>query len=93
MSSGLVGRTIRRSVAWPIQAQPALYYLDGYSARAAGDYDDALVAFRRALAIEPDNAEVLANVGFIASERGQDEEAERLLRRAIALVEAAMRRW
>jgi Flp pilus assembly protein TadD len=35
--------------------------------------------------LQPDNADVLGNLGYIASQRGEHQEAERLLRRAIAL--------
>jgi Flp pilus assembly protein TadD len=35
--------------------------------------------------IQPNNPDVLANLGFIYSERGESEEAEKLLRRAICL--------
>ena len=44
-----------------------------------------LAAFRQALRLQPDNPDVLGNLGYIASQRGEHEEAERLLRRAIAL--------
>jgi protein O-GlcNAc transferase len=42
-------------------------------------------AFEQALRRQPDNADVLSNLGYIASQRGEQEKAERLLRRAIAL--------
>ena len=35
--------------------------------------------------MQPDNPDALSNLGYIASQRGQNEEAERLLRRAIQL--------
>jgi tetratricopeptide (TPR) repeat protein len=37
------------------------------------------------LKLQPDNADAIANLGYIASQRGENVEAERLLRRAIEL--------
>jgi Flp pilus assembly protein TadD len=37
------------------------------------------------LKLQPDNPDVIASLGYIASQRGQHEAAERLLRRAIEL--------
>jgi Flp pilus assembly protein TadD len=37
------------------------------------------------LKLQPDNPDALSNLGYIASQRGENVEAERLLRRAIAL--------
>jgi Flp pilus assembly protein TadD len=44
-----------------------------------------VAAFKAALKLQPDNADVLANLGYIASQRGENAEAESLLRRAIEL--------
>ena len=44
-----------------------------------------LKAFTRSLELQPKNGAALANLGFIAAERGQDAEAEKLLRRALEL--------
>jgi tetratricopeptide (TPR) repeat protein len=57
----------------------------GYAARAEGLYDEALIAFQRSLAIKANNADVLANLGFIYSERGQYADAEKFLRQALAI--------
>jgi len=45
----------------------------------------ASAAFHRALELDPNNADAIANLGYIASEQGNSEEAEKLLRRAITL--------
>src|SRR6185437_5293730 len=37
------------------------------------------------LKLQPDNPDAMANLGYIASQRGESVEAERLLRRAIQL--------
>ncbi len=60
-----------------------LNYLKGYTARAEGLYDEALVAFENALLISPNNAEVLSNLGFIANERGDVVKAEKILREVL----------
>ena len=43
------------------------------------------MAFQKVLKLEPDNPDALASLGYIASQRGENVEAERLLRRAIQL--------
>lgn len=50
-----------------------------------GFLDDAAVSYRKLLALEPDNLQVLANLGVVAQFLDKLEEAERHLRRAIAL--------
>jgi len=60
-----------------------LTYLNGFLARAEGNYDDAITAFDKVLKMSPNNADALSNLGFLLSERGQFENAEIFLRRAI----------
>jgi tetratricopeptide (TPR) repeat protein len=62
-----------------------LNYFVGIAARAKGDYTAAEAALRRMLALQPENFDALAQLGFIMGERGDYKEAEALLRRAIAL--------
>lgn len=61
------------------------HYFVAIAARGRGDYDLAEASLRKSLSLEPDNPDALAQLGFIAGERGRDIEAEQLLRRAIAL--------
>ncbi len=62
-----------------------IVYLQGYLARAEGDYDRAIEAFEKALKGMPDNPDVLANLGFLAYQRGDDEKAEHLLKETIKI--------
>ncbi len=43
----------------------------------------AIVAFEKVLKLSPNNPDALANLGFFASERGQNEKAENLFHQAI----------
>ena len=58
-------------------------YLKGFLARAEGNYDEAIVAFEKVLKLSPNNPDALANLGFFASERGQNEKAENFFHQAI----------
>jgi tetratricopeptide (TPR) repeat protein len=61
----------------------ALGYL-GDRARASGDDDAAIAAYRKALEILPDDPRVLANAGITYSDAGDAVTAERYLRRSLA---------
>ncbi|CAN7631567.1 tetratricopeptide repeat protein [Caballeronia sp. LjRoot34] len=68
--------------------QPDSIELRFYEAGALvmqGFLDDAAVSYCKLLAIEPDNLQVVANLGVVAQLLDRLEEAERHLRRAIAL--------
>src|SRR4030095_1945993 len=54
----------------------------GYGARAEGQFDLAKTAFEKSLELQPDNPVTLANLGFLALQRADQIEAERILRRA-----------
>ena len=63
-----------------------LVYLRGYLARSEGLYDEAIAAFEKARDLGmKNNADVVANLGFLAYQKGEDEKAEQLLREAIRL--------
>jgi Flp pilus assembly protein TadD len=62
-----------------------LNYLKGYTARAEGLYDEAIDAFEKALIISPNNPEILANLAFIANQRGDIVKAEKMLRDVLRL--------
>jgi tetratricopeptide (TPR) repeat protein len=65
--------------------KPEANYFLGVAARGRGAYDVAEVALRKSLALQPDNVDTLAQLGFIVGERGNFAEAEKFLRRAIVL--------
>lgn len=61
------------------------YAADGQAALAAGRYGDAEKAFQKLAELEPDMAEVHANLGLIYFEEHKYEEAVSALRRALKL--------
>lgn len=61
------------------------HYFSGLAARGKRDYVLAEAAFRQSLVLKPDNADALAQLGFIVGERDNLAEAEQLLRRAIVV--------
>ncbi len=66
-------------------ASPQAHYFIGLAARAQGDYDVAETEFRKSLALENDNVNALAQLGFVLLERDKPVAAERTLRRALAI--------
>ena len=52
----------------------------------AGDWSGAADCFRQALALDPDQADALINLGFVLLESGQPTQAELPLRRAVVLL-------
>ena len=50
-----------------------------------GFVEDAAISYRKLLALEPDNVQVLANLGVVSEDLDALEDAERHLRRAIEL--------
>ena len=64
---------------------PEAHYFAGVAARAAADYSSAEAELRKALALEPDNVNALAQLGFVLLEKNRASEAETILRRAIAI--------
>ncbi len=54
-------------------------------------YDDSAAAWAQALALSPENADVLTNMAVAAMARGQTAEAEPLLRRAAAQPNASLK--
>jgi len=64
---------------------PEAHYFSGVAARAAADYTLAEAEMRKALELEPDNVNALAQLGFVLIERDRMTEGETALRRAIAI--------
>ena len=50
-----------------------------------GDVEEAIVVWRRALALQPERAHSLANLGLLLTKNGRSDEGVDLFRRAIAL--------
>lgn len=63
-------------------AYPPLYAVRGLAAREQGDLQEALRAFSRARSLDPESAEVLANLGATLFELGLDEDARGVLEEA-----------
>jgi tetratricopeptide (TPR) repeat protein len=61
------------------------HYFVAIAARGLAAYDVSEAALRRSLALRPDNADALAQLGFILTEVGRYKEAEETLRRAVSL--------
>ena len=64
---------------------PEAHYFAGIAAQAVSDYELAEKELRTSLALEPDNVNGLAQLGFVLLERDRTKEAEGILRRAIAI--------
>jgi tetratricopeptide (TPR) repeat protein len=81
---GPAGEVFRRGVLrFPKLAEA--HYFAGISARAMADYDTADAELRKSLALETNNVNALAQLGFVLLERDRMTEAETVLRRAIAI--------
>jgi tetratricopeptide (TPR) repeat protein len=63
-------------------AYPPVHAVRGLVARERGDLQEALRAFSRARSLDPENAEVLANLGATLFELGLDEDARGVLEEA-----------
>ena len=63
----------------------ALHTAHAMAERALGRVDDAAASVRRSLAIRSDAADTVALLGSLAIDRGRFEEAETLLKKALAL--------
>jgi protein O-GlcNAc transferase len=64
-----------------------IQYFFASSARGKGEYDLAIAALNKSLALKPDNVDALSLLGAILLDRNKAVEAERLFRRAISLSE------
>lgn len=62
-----------------------IHYFTAIAARGTGNYDLVLAELQKALALQPNSADVLALSGAISLDRGNIAEAEKLLRRALAV--------
>ena len=74
--------------AWPqpgIQATIQTHYQKAQEALARNDYDAALIEFSAMLRIDPNRAEVHANIGTIYYAQGRYTEASAALKKALAL--------
>ena len=84
------GATKRRSnaLSMAVEIQPGLpfagklYVLMGRAARALGQLDSAEEHFRRAMAIEPDEAAALLDLAGVLRTQGRRDEADALMNRA-----------
>ncbi|MDA9347078.1 tetratricopeptide repeat protein, partial [bacterium] len=63
----------------------AVWNLMGASAAQIGQLDQAVFAFKRVLAIKPDNADALNNMGNALKEQGKLEEAIKAYNKALAI--------
>lgn len=61
------------------------HYLDGLKAFGENRYDDALVAYEHALAIDPDNTDILSAKAKCLSDAGRQQEAITTIERVIEL--------
>lgn len=61
------------------------YLMQALARRDLADDAGAEAAYRRVLALDGDNARALVGLGRLIRSEGQDEEAERLIRRGVAL--------
>ena len=68
---------------WP--RNPTLLLGAGNTAYAAGDREAAVLAFQRAVAVQPDNAPALNNLATVLAELGRRDEARDAAQRAVAL--------
>jgi len=62
---------------------PEAHYFAGIAARATADYALSETELRKSLALDSNNVNALAQLGFVLLERGRPAEAETTLRRAI----------
>jgi tetratricopeptide (TPR) repeat protein len=69
----------------------ATYYYHGFALWKLGRVPEARAAFERYLALEPDKPDALFGLALVALEEDRVEEAEALLRRAIAGTEPRLR--
>lgn len=69
----------------PDQLDAFILSQEGVRMHRQGKYDSALVSFRLAVAVEPDNANYQRNLGITLFDLGEYEEAVAPLRRATAL--------
>ena len=60
-------------------------YFVGIAARGYGALDVAEAALHKSLVLRDGNVDAWAQLGFVVGDRGRDVEAEKLLRRAVAL--------
>jgi len=63
-------------------AYPPIHAVRGLEARERGDLQEALRAFARARTLDPENTEVLTNLGAVLFELGIDEDARAVLEEA-----------
>ena len=66
-------------------ATPEMFNNYGAALKALGDSAGAMIAYRRALALDPDYPDALSNLGVIYLAQGNAPKAIELLRRAVAL--------
>jgi tetratricopeptide (TPR) repeat protein len=61
-----------------------LWFLYGYSARLAGQYDDAVNAYKRGLAVQPSSVQGLSGLAQTYAKMGRASEAQALLKQVLA---------
>ena len=84
------GQTVTRPAAERIAAFAATAMQSGMSAHRAGDLEAAEKAYRQALSVDPSHADALHMLGILHRETARPDEAESLLRQALAIREDAL---
>lgn len=77
--------TAARALAADAPLEPQAWQTLGHVAHRRGDYASAFEAFRRSLALDPDNAVFHNNLGALHNEVGDAAEARRCFLRAVEL--------
>ncbi len=73
----LLDRALRLAPAYP-----SVHTVRGLEARARGDLNESMRAFSRARSLDPENSEILSNLGAVLLELGFDDDARRVLEEA-----------
>ena len=69
----------------PFHKKPCNPIGSGYCLEKLGRYGESVKKHRRADALEPDNYEILNDLGYALLEAGEFDEAEEVFQRSIAL--------
>jgi Flp pilus assembly protein TadD len=61
------------------------YFRQGVSLARKGQWKEALAAYKESLRLDPNNAQIYMNLGFVYYELGYDREAQQTLNKAAKL--------